>query len=226
MNNRLERYMREVEQGLQGLSETRRAQELAEIREHLEASARAHQKLGLEEKEAAEAAVAQFGPPKQVSRELRRVWWREQKLIPDTLLGTSIAAVAGFLALDSFVSPLILLLTVAMSPFVPSPAKWGMVAGMGVLQAVPPLLLGILLGWLTPRHAVKGSLIGLSTYALYHFLAIGAYVWIQSLSAAHPFSGTQARDILLSNFTRSVIPLVMMTMGAVVGRKRSRRTLA
>ena len=116
MNSRLEQYVRELEEGLVGLSETRRAEELAEIRQHLRASIAAYQEMGMTEAEATEEAVRQFGAARLVSGGLRKALWREKTIMPDTVAAAAFVAVAGSLALADILDPLTSLLNVPFGP--------------------------------------------------------------------------------------------------------------
>ncbi|MGC4047508.1 MAG: permease prefix domain 1-containing protein [Armatimonas sp.] len=72
---RLENYVEELRHELKDLPVTQRAEQLAEVRTHLNALIEANRELGLTEEEAEAAAIAQLGVPRQTTRTERRTFW-------------------------------------------------------------------------------------------------------------------------------------------------------
>jgi uncharacterized membrane protein len=81
MQNRLDAYVARLDRHLARLPVWRREEELREIRQHLAALVMAYQELGSSEGEAVSLALAQFGPPAQNARDLRRAWRRQQERV-------------------------------------------------------------------------------------------------------------------------------------------------
>lgn len=72
-NSQLDHYIETLEGRLQSLPSTRRQEEMQEVRQHLEALAAGHRLAGLNEDEAVEAAIHQFGHAEQVGQELGKI---------------------------------------------------------------------------------------------------------------------------------------------------------
>ena len=71
MDKRLDLYLQTVERELGGLETEQREGELREMRQHIEAIVTRLVEGGLNESEAIEAAIAQFGAARQIGRELQ-----------------------------------------------------------------------------------------------------------------------------------------------------------
>ena len=85
MSSRLEQFVNEVDVRLTALTPEVREQEIAEIRQHLQAIAAAEEALGASEAEAAEAAIRQFGVVGQIATELNATGRRSRlKRLPET----------------------------------------------------------------------------------------------------------------------------------------------
>lgn len=76
MPSRLESYVEELRQELRDLPVTHRAEQLAEVRTHLDTLKSANLELGLTEEEAEAAAIAQLGRPQQTTRVEKRTFWK------------------------------------------------------------------------------------------------------------------------------------------------------
>lgn len=98
MNKRLDSYLQKLDYELRLLPEERRAEELREIRQHLEAIVTRLMEGGLSEEEATEAATAQFGAARAVGHELVRVVPMTES--PTRLLAASVGAVTCYLCLN------------------------------------------------------------------------------------------------------------------------------
>ena len=95
MYNRLEPYLAQVEARLKHLPGERRAEEIQEMRQHMEALVTAHQELGLSEEEAIVATLRQFGSARTVSRELSHALQRAEKPLPGSLGIAMLCQMAG-----------------------------------------------------------------------------------------------------------------------------------
>ena len=70
MNNRLNRYLDDLESRLRFLPDADREQEMAEISQHLDALIRAHEANGQSEDAAVQAALAEFGAAREIGSRL------------------------------------------------------------------------------------------------------------------------------------------------------------
>jgi hypothetical protein len=89
----LENYVEELRIELQGLPVTQRAEQLLEVRTHLDSLKSANLELGLTEEEAEAAAISQLGGSKTLGKQTRRATWRDQW---DTIPG--VAFTFGFIS--------------------------------------------------------------------------------------------------------------------------------
>lgn len=94
-NGRLEQYLTTIDAGLQTLPAARRAEELREIRQHLEALVAGHMARGAAEADAVEAAIRQFGHAEKIGRGLEAAWERRRapRLWPHLLTYVCMVAV-------------------------------------------------------------------------------------------------------------------------------------
>ena len=76
MHSLLEAYLSEVEAHLGALPTKRRAEELREMRTHLENAVIVNRELGQSEEEAARSAVAQFGTAQDLGENVAWAWRR------------------------------------------------------------------------------------------------------------------------------------------------------
>jgi len=76
MHRRLETYLTEISARLNSLPAKRRAEELKELRIHLDEAVMVNQALGESEPEAAAHALEQFGAPNEVSGQIVGAWRR------------------------------------------------------------------------------------------------------------------------------------------------------
>jgi hypothetical protein len=70
-NPQVDRYIATLGARLRSLSPARRAEELREVRQHLDALVAGHLARGLSEEEAVEAALRQFGHAEQIGQQLQ-----------------------------------------------------------------------------------------------------------------------------------------------------------
>jgi hypothetical protein len=74
----IETFLREVDERLRRLPDARRAAERDELAQHLDLLVTAHRARGLDEGQAASAAVERFGRAERIGAELQGVWRSEQ----------------------------------------------------------------------------------------------------------------------------------------------------
>ncbi len=79
MHSLLDTYLKEVAGHLAGLPTARRAEELREVRTHLENAVVVNQEMGQSEDEAARTALEQFGTPSELADSLDWAWRREER---------------------------------------------------------------------------------------------------------------------------------------------------
>lgn len=167
VNRLLEEYVEEVCAGLRPLPTARREQEIAEIRQHLEAAVEAGRQEGMGEDAAVAEALRRFGDSRTVRSGLLRAWRREQPAWLASPLGAVFVALGTQFALGK-----LLLATGATRllfeglqkldrewlKYEPSFIADG-VQGLlffaitTLLFGVPAMLVGTVTGYLSPRRA-------------------------------------------------------------------------
>ena len=167
MHSLLETYLSEVEATLSALPTKRRAEELREMRTHLENAVIVNQEMGQSEDEAARTAVTQFGTARDLSENVVWAWRRGEKRQRWSFWG----AVAS--------TPLTLLsLMLAMSHMPNFQIPWldsycaahkgsGETIGMAVVQGMflaVFMVAGAAVGTLSPRRAVRAVCLGLTVF--------------------------------------------------------------
>jgi len=75
---KMEEYVAAIAGRLRSLPPSQREEELREIRQHLDALVAGHRARGASEKDAVDAALAQFGRPEQVGRQIHGAWARQR----------------------------------------------------------------------------------------------------------------------------------------------------
>lgn len=75
----LSSYLAEMAEHLRPLPQARRAEELREVRDHLESTAQALGENGFPEDEAVRAAIEQFGPARDAARRFVAAWRRGER---------------------------------------------------------------------------------------------------------------------------------------------------
>ena len=148
MPARFETYVDELRQELRDLPVASRAQELAEVRTHLEDLKAANVELGLSEEEAESAAVSQFGGSRAVGKAVKKSCWREQL---DTVFG--VAWLSGLLCW----LPTLMLLH--RDGTMDTPKNGISLCGYGLSS----LFLGMILYKIAPRFGVRGTLLAFVT---------------------------------------------------------------
>jgi len=171
MHSLLEGYLKEVAEHLAGLPSARRAEELREVRTHLENAVIVGRELGQSEDEAERDVLRQFGTPGELSENLVWAWRRGRAAQRRDFWGAAACAVAVTILTNHL--PLWI-----ESRLLPNP-------GRGFLQ--PPfsvlfwlawaiwltpmfLLVGGISGLLFPKRAVVGVVAGLMLFHTYFFV--------------------------------------------------------
>ena len=158
-NEEVEAYFNRLNAELKKMPPEDRAEMHQEIRQHLEALAAAHEELGATPREAAEAALRQFGDPIKIGRRLFREW---KQSLPRASRGELSVILCVLMVHFSAIS---LMLFGGMQ--MTMPIYWRLFNHWVPIQLnfwVPflaaPLLAGTVAGVLFPRRAVKASFIG------------------------------------------------------------------
>jgi len=169
MHTLLEAYLSEVAAHLSSLPVGCRDEELREMRTHLENAVLVNREQGQTEDEAARAAIAQFGPARDLGENVTCAWRRgEDRQNRRSLHGAAACTLAVRFFVPLFLSPLM------------GVSGWPLLAS----DLGGPIAAGAVSGFLFPRRAVAGTGIGL----LAHFcliLALGGY-WLAHQGQTHP----------------------------------------
>ena len=161
MHNLLESYLAEVAAHLSPLPPKQRAEELREMRAHLENAVIVNRELGQAEDEAAQKAVAQFGAPQDLGENIVWAWRRGKALNKRSLLGAAAA------------TTLVLCLAALYMNYVGLPSwlnqycnehpGYTMTLVRGVVLANFGLA-GLVAGSLFPKRAARGACLGLALF--------------------------------------------------------------
>jgi len=219
MHNLLESYLAEVAAHLSPLPPKQRAEELREMRAHLENAVIVNRELGQAGDEAVRAAVAQFGKPEDLGENV--VWaWRRGKRTGRRKDAWSFSGAAA--CVMALVSLEVTLLRTPENSFLHSPDNtvhpW--FVGLGVLSVamIAQALAGWIGGFAFPRRAVLGA-----TFAVALPCGIGVWLTIsKSIQYGRPDDFYAAAYRLLSNLVFGAITV----LGAWAGsrwRAKNRR---
>lgn len=167
MHSLLEAYLSEVAVQLGPLPEKRRAEEMREMRTHLENAVIVNREMGQAEDEAAQSAVAQFGTAQDLAENVVWAWRRGVALNRRDFWGAAVS------------TPLMLLfLWLAISHIPPFAIPWldrycaehknfaqtlGVALSDGMFFATFGLA-GIIAGHLFPKRAMRGVGLGLAFF--------------------------------------------------------------
>ena len=172
MHSLLETYLSEVAGHLGALPAKRRAEELREMRAHLENAALVSRELGQTEDEAAANAVAQFGAARDLGENVVWAWRRGEMLNRKSFFGAT-AATTLVLCLMAFLmdggfdgllySALERLLPHAFLLYCGKHEAYGMALTRGMFLASFGLA-GLVAGSLFPKRAVRGACLGLALF--------------------------------------------------------------
>lgn len=160
---RIEDYLDRVCAPLVGRLPYQRRQELrAEMRDHLAALVLAHRELGADAESAGALALAQFGPPRHVARELAHACLAPTSPWSGSWVPAFGIAVAAFAVALHFMSPSL---------------DWAWMVGWDRIALDPrliahgpvlevPMVAGLLVGLLAPGRRVLGTFLALSLLSL------------------------------------------------------------
>ena len=161
MHSLLENYLSEVAAHLSPLPVKRRAEELREMRTHLENAVIVNRELGQPEGEAVQAAVAQFGTPADLGENVVWAWRRGRSLNRRSLLGAVASSLILLNTLPSLMIALTCMLVVPFAELMRGTCHWpdaAITAFCFLSVALPTwLLIGAGSGRLFPKRAVVGT---------------------------------------------------------------------
>ncbi len=218
MHSRLDTYLTEVSAQIGPLPAKARADELREMRAHLEAAFATGLAQGQSGDVAAQAVLDQFGPPGTVGEETVAAWRRGVTLDRRGFWGAAACALAllSFLPrlLDPFLYPTIMAYFQHIEPT--RPALWWVLAslqaGCFVASDMVSLLMGALVGVFFPRRAVAAVGLALGahlawglTFQVFHLSH--ARAWFAFPLACTPqqavFTGLEVSLVLLGAWAGS-----------------------
>ena len=165
MHSLLESYLSEVSAHLGALPTKRRAEELREMRAHLENAVIVNQEMGQTEDEAARAAVAQFGTAQDLGENVVWAWRRGRVLDGRSFLGaaavTALMVCLGLFLMDqghiySYLPAWFNRRCAEHPEYVMSFVRGTFLATFG--------LAGLVAGGLFPKRAVRGACLGLVAF--------------------------------------------------------------
>ena len=161
MHSLLEMYLSEVAAHLGALPTKRRAEEMREMRTHLENAVIVNCELGQSEDEAAQSAVTQFGTPQELGENVVWAWRRGKALNKRSLLGAAAA------------TTLVLCLAALYMNHAGLPSWLNWYCNEHPEYTVPLVkgvfltnfgLSGLVAGSLFPKRAVRGACLGLALF--------------------------------------------------------------
>ena len=210
MHSLLESYLSELAAQLQALPQARRAEELREMRTHLESAQTEYRAQGQTGDEAAASAAAQFGSPDALAQSVTQAW-RRGAAIRRRELGLS--AVCTFLL--AFLLPKLLFPLVKSSLL---PLDNLHKADLSLLLYLSfSLFAGLVNGFLLPRRAVVGTAWGMSVKTIY---LCGMMVFVHPQFAHYwQTDQTYAAFILVSWGITSAAGALLAMLGAWLGSR-------
>lgn len=234
MHSLLDTYLKEVAGHLTGLPAARRAEELREVRTHLENAVVVGREMGRTEDEAVRVAVAQYGAAEVVGQELTAAWRRGRDLNMRGILSAAVCTVGVTAALARMTS--------LLGPFLPPtpaqglllpPYSLGLWAAWVVWLMPLCLLVGGVSGLLFPRRAAAGVVVGLDVFLLC-FLMGGSTAIALLTGGAVPASPVRDNeDTLLVGFMAGVVLISgaagaawAVSRGRTAGQRRGRQAAA
>lgn len=206
MHSLLDTYLKEVAGHLAGLPTARRAEELREVRTHLENAVLVGRELGRTEEEAAREAVAQYGAAEVVGQEMAAVWRRGRDLNMRGMVSAAVCTVSVTIALAR--------MAVLLGPFLPPapahgllvpPYSFGLWAAWVVYLMPLGLLVGGVSGLLFPRRAVAGVVVGLDVFLLSFLMGGSGITGLLTGGAAPASSVPDNVSTLWMGFTAGVV---------------------
>jgi len=154
MHSPLENYLSEIAIHLGPLPEKRRAEELREMRAHLENAIIVNRERGQTEDEAVRAALTQFGVPEMVGQSTVTGYWRGEALNTRSIWVTA----AWSYGVMAVLTPLFNLLAMAYFKQFNSANEPGWLQNYSLSFVIAvPILIGCGIGLLFPKKAVVGT---------------------------------------------------------------------
>ena len=221
MHSLLETYLSEVAAHLSALPPKRRAEEMREMRTHLENAAIVNRDLGQSEEEAAQSAVTQFGTARDLGENVVWAWRRGRTLNRRNFWGAAVCALSlSFLLSNAPLSDTFLDAPVRNAITILGDLIWGFMS----LRA-PGLISGVLL------HSLAGGLCGLIfPKRVLAGVMLGVIAWY-GISLAMLLIVASTEGLLNSPYWTGWMPLeyTMSTLSALasawaVSRWRNART--
>lgn len=229
MHSLLENYLSEVARQLDSLPQTRRNEELKEMRQHLLSAVIVNREFGQSEEEAVTSALRQFGPPQEATEGLIQAWRREQKLRRRDFWGATLCVLLTVPAMWRALDPLNeaywnwAIQHRHWNPTAPdmgSPWFWVFFAFQ---MALCGLGVGVVSGTLFPRRAAAGA--GLAAF-VYGTVAVTRWIY----SALHIPDGAHSNGFGPLNLVYYIAALTVFSTATVCGarvvsrwRERGRR---
>ena len=212
MHSRLETYLNEVASRLGPLPAKARADELREMRAHLEAAYAAGLARGQSEDEAARAVLAQFGTPDVVGAETVSAWRRGRRLDRRSFWGAAACGLVLSYLVPRLLEPPVLTWFGRFHPGrVPDWAEYVLIAWFVLI----PVLVGGISGALFPRRAAAG--VGLAM--LGGAVVIAAEVAFGVIHLPSALSAADQGRLALTLASRSIVGGVFSVGAAWAGSR-------
>lgn len=210
MHSLLDTYLKEVAGHLANLPAARRAEELREVRTHLENAVIVGREMGQPEDEAARAALAQFGTPGETGENLARAWRREQRLNRRSLFGATACTAAVAYLVNYFVGRVLLAPSLhhSMSHAQMTAHAWTYLVCFGLIV---PVSAGIASAVFFTRKAILGAMLGQAVFQCWWWGQLAVYI----ATAAHPFRATPSFFYSQAGITAEAILLTLFVAWAV-----------
>ena len=181
MHSLFETYLSEVATHLRALPVKRRAEELREMRAHLENAVIINREQGQTEDEAARSAVTQFGTPEDLGESVVWAWRRGEVRDRKRLLGATAAMIlvlclmtflmdGGFGGILARLWEILLPRTFVL--YCGQHQSWGMALTQAIFL-INYALAGGVAGLLSPKRAVPSACLGLAAFWLGWIAAMG-----------------------------------------------------
>ena len=167
MHSLIEQYLSEVATHLSALPAKQRAEEMREMRAHLENAVIVNRELGQSEDEAARNAVAQFGTARDLGENIVWAWRRGEKRQNWGFWGAVASTPLTLLSLMLAMSHMPSFQIPWLDSYCAAHKGFGEIIGMAVVQGMfltVFMVAGAVVGTLTPRRAVRAICLGLTVF--------------------------------------------------------------
>ena len=161
MHSLLETYLSEVAAHLNALPPKRRAEELREMRAHLENAIIVNRELGQSESEAAQNAVAQFGTARDLGENVVWAWRRGRTLNRRSFWGAAVCALLLSFLLPSLRDTPLGPPLVNVVNLLSNGHGWAGGSANLIVNIVFHSLAGGICGLIFPKRALSGTVLGL-----------------------------------------------------------------